>query len=203
MAVRLAQMHSLEHGVERQAIIGFADKRPGAWSQLQAMAAGVGVDVYRAHDVDTLRVLLGELDDKTHVWIDTRSEAHFAVSPILSEAHPHIHCHAVAPLDASVATMQRLQASATTWRSLMLTKADECDCLWHWLQALSERAVPISFVSHSLRPDVAAEVFAPEAWVERILSGFQLGLESPEPKHKAKPATRRRRTAVSEKAAHG
>ena len=203
MAVRLAHMHAAPHGLEQQAIISFADKRPGAWSQLQTLAAGVGVEVYRAQDAEALQLLLGELNHKTHVWIDTQADAHFAVPSALLDANAGIHCHAVAPLDASVASMQRLQSSLTPWRSLMLTKADECDGVWPWIQTLSEKPMPIACLSHSVRAQVAATPFAPEDWIQRALSGLQVEQISPVPKAKPKAAPRKRRSSASEKVAHG
>ena len=56
MVARLAIEAAVHTPVERQAIISFRDGKPGAWSQLQVLAAQAGVSCYRAPDEQALDV---------------------------------------------------------------------------------------------------------------------------------------------------
>ncbi|MEY2622035.1 MAG: Signal recognition particle 54 kDa protein [Pseudomonadota bacterium] len=199
MVVRLAHQSAQTLGVDRQAIISFQDGRPGAWAQIQALSASVGVDVYRANDASTLFLLLDELSDRTHIWIDTGSDPHFKFEHDLSGLSRPVHRHAVAPMDASVSTLQRLQNATPRWDSVMITKADESPSLWQWLQALTETPLPIGWISSSEKVKVAPATMSPADWAKSALSVLNVPVNANAPASKARARTRRTR---SEKAAH-
>jgi flagellar biosynthesis protein FlhF len=199
MVVRLAHMASLTHGVDSQAIISYADTRPGAWSQIQMLCASVGVEVFRATTPQALSVLLEELRLRKGIWIDTAGSANFMVEEEILVAHPDIQWHAVAPLDASATTMRRLQAHTLVWRSLMLTKSDESSSVWQWMQALSEKQMCISHVSNSEQVKHPALGFDPDVWADLAMSDL--------PAVVPKTVTKTKRTSASkrptpQKAAH-
>jgi flagellar biosynthesis protein FlhF len=198
MVVRMAHAMAQVHGVQSQAIISFADTRPGAWSQIQMLAASVGIEVYRAGQSQTLSVLLEELKPRRHIWIDTASDANFVRDPELCQTLPDLAWHAVAPQDASMTTLRRLQAQMP-WQSLMITKADEGFHVWQWLQVISEKPMPISMVSHADAVQVPARSFDPHAWVQHALDDLKL----PIPTESRKPKRPVRRVATtSGKATH-
>jgi flagellar biosynthesis GTPase FlhF len=199
MVVRLAHMASLTHGVDSQAIISYADTRPGAWSQIQMLCASIGVEVFRATTPQALSVLLDELRLRKGIWIDTAGSANFMVEEEILGAHPDIQWHAVAPLDASVTTMRRLQAQTLAWRSLMLTKSDESSSVWQWMQALSEKQIVISHVSDSEQVKQPAASFDPDAWADLAMSDLPAVVHKAVTKTKRTSASKR---PTSQKAAH-
>ncbi len=199
MVVRLAHHWAQVHGIERQAIISFQDNRPGAWAQLQALSASIGVDVYRAKDAATLLLLLDELSDRTHIWVDTGSDPYFKVEYDLSGVSQTLYRHAVAPMDASVSTLQRLQNASCRWDSVMVTKADESPSLWQWLQALTEKPLPIGWVSCSDKVKESPATMSPAEWAQSALSVLNVPASTKAPATKARVRTRSTR---SEKAVH-
>lgn len=199
MVVRLANMASLTYGVDSQAIISYADSRPGAWSQIQMLCASIGVEVYRASTPQALSVLLDELRPRKGLWIDTAGSATFTVDADVLQGQPEIQWHAVAPLDASVTTMRRLQAQTLAWRSLMLTKADEGASVWQWMQALSEKPMCISHVSESEQVKQPAACFDPDVWTELAMSDLPAVVRKTATKSKRNPVSTR---ATSQKVAH-
>jgi flagellar biosynthesis protein FlhF len=198
MVVRMAHAMAQVNGVHSQAIISYADPRPGAWSQIQMLASSAGIDVYRASDSQTLAVLLEELKPRQHIWIDTASHAHFERDPALCQAHPDLFWHAVAPQDASATTLRRMQAQMP-WHSLMITKADEGFHVWQWLQAFSEQQLPVSMVSFSDKIQMPARAFDPKAWVQQAIDDLKLAMPS---KGRQPKRTLRKVTATSGKAEH-
>jgi len=173
MVTRLAQMAAKKHGAETQAIISYADARPGAWSQLQVLAASSGVEVYRATNPETLAVLLDELKPRLGIWIDTPANARYEIDSKLIQAHADLQWHALAPLDASVTSLRRLQTQSEVWSSIMITKADEGASVWHWLQALSETPLKVSLMADSDQVKKPAMALNPEAWCELALADLK------------------------------
>ena len=206
MAVRLAHMHAQAGGAEKQVIVSFADGRPGAWAQLQMLSASVGIDVYRAKDMDTLKLLLDEWTDKTHVWIDTGAHPHFAPAHQLQACPKPIFLHAVLPMDASLTSMERCTSAAVNWHSLMITKAEEEASLWPWLQFQTQKPLPISWIAASDQIRQSAQAFDAENWVSQILSSMTslqgLGAAEATPETVSAPVPNRRRSAARQKVAH-
>jgi flagellar biosynthesis protein FlhF len=159
MVGRLAYMAAQVHGVESQVMVSFADQRPGAWAQMQLLAAQSGVTCFRATHSDMLRTLLQELEGKT-VWIDSSGTDFAAQAELLMTQHPNVMRHAVLPLDATVTSVQKiLQNSTLNWSSLMLTKVDEAAYPWALIKGLSEQALGVSCMAGSNRIDQPAESF--------------------------------------------
>lgn len=146
MAARIARQ-AARAGCERVALISFQDVRAGAWSQMQMLAAQLGVDAFRAHDGQSLKLLLDELSTRSLIVIDTPGvQMADQVRQVLALA-PACQCHAVVPIDASAATLQRVFGQGLPLSSLMLTKVDEAASAWALLQFLSNNQVPISVAS--------------------------------------------------------
>jgi len=169
MAMRCIQ-HLLAHTQpEDHAVIGFADHRPGAWAQLQMLSAGAGVEAFRAKDRDALDVLLNELSNRPYVWIDTPGQPHFALAQVLPPTHPQMRLHAVVPMDASVAHLQRLRRCPHPLLGVWVSKADESPPTWQWLQALLEHPIAIQGLSVDAALKTPLSPFDPEAWVDSAL----------------------------------
>lgn len=151
MVGRLAFAAAQLEGAERQAMVSFADQRPGAWSQMQMLASQAGVACYRAMDSDTLEALLADLEGKT-VWIDTSGADFLGQAELLLQHHPRVIRHAVLPVDATVTSVQKiLQHPRLTWTSLMLSKWDEAASPWALIKGLTENPLPVSCVSEDVR----------------------------------------------------
>ncbi|MBM3361995.1 MAG: hypothetical protein FJY42_04905 [Betaproteobacteria bacterium] len=146
MAARIARQ-AAQAGCDRVALISFQDVRAGAWSQMQMLAAQLGVDAFRAHDGQSLKLLLEELSPRSLILIDTPGvQMADQVRQVLALA-PACQCHAVVPLDASAATLQRVFGPGLPFASLMLTKVDEAASGWALLQFLSNNPLTISVAS--------------------------------------------------------
>ena len=173
MVGRLAYAAAQVHGVENQVMISFADQRPGAWAQMQLLAAQSGVACFRAANSDMLRALLQEMEGKT-VWIDTCGTDFSAQAERLQAEHPMVLRHAVLPVDATVTSVQKiLQNSAVKWSSLMLSKVDEAAYPWALIKGLSEQSLGVSCVAGSTRMEQAAQPFDAARLVQLALTPLQ------------------------------
>jgi flagellar biosynthesis GTPase FlhF len=173
MVGRLAYAAAQVHGVENQVMISFADQRPGAWAQMQLLAAQSGVACFRAANSDMLRALLQEMEGKT-VWIDTCGTDFLAQAERLQAEHPMVLRHAVLPVDATVTSVQKiLQNSAVNWSSLMLSKVDEAAYPWALIKGLSEQSLGVSCVAGSTRMEQAAQPFDAARLVQLALTPLQ------------------------------
>lgn len=170
MVGRLAHAAAQQEGVERHAMVSFADQRPGAWAQMQLLASQSGVACYRAADAAMLRTLLEDLQGKT-VWIDTCG-ADFGVQAELLRQHcPQVLRHAVLPVDATVTSVQKILDNPTaSWTSLMLTKVDEAAHPWPLLKGLTENSLPVSWVAGDSRISTPAQAFDPSQLVRLALA---------------------------------
>jgi len=170
MVGRLALASAQKRGPEKQAMVSFADHRPGAWAQMQLLASQSGVDCFRVSDAAMLNTLLEDLQGKT-VWIDTCG-SDFGTHA----AQLHLHCpqvlrHAVLPVDATVTSVHKiLQKSAIPWASLMLSKMDEAAHPWALVQGLTENNLPVSLVAGDSRISSQAHGFDPAQLVALALS---------------------------------
>lgn len=144
MVGRLAYAAARVHGVERQVMVSFADQRPGAWAQMQLLAAQSGVACFRAASSDMLSALLQDFEGKT-IWIDTCGTDFLAQAESLQSVHPKVFRHAVLPVDATFTSVQKIfQNSTVKWSSLMLSKLDEGACPWALIKGLSEHGSAVS-----------------------------------------------------------
>lgn len=171
MVVRLAKQASLVVDAEQQAIISYCDQRPGAWSQLQVLAAQTGVECYKAGDAQTLKLLLDELSGRQAIWIDTPGTDFLAHAQTLRGLGAPLQLHAVLPVDASVTSVQKvLDTSALSWASLMLSKQDEAAHPWPLIQGLCNQAVGVSMVSQGATLASPVAAFDPAHLVQMALS---------------------------------
>ena len=203
MIARMAQMATSQVAAEDMAIISFADAKAGAWSQLQVLAAQSGVCCYRAADLDTLEVLLGELSHHRLIWIDTPGTDFLEQAKALQGLGTEVTLHAVLALDATVTNVRKIfDSSAVSWKSVMLTKFDEAAQPWHVLKALCDHSLPVLAVGCSHQARVAAQAFDPAALVNLALQGVQpegLCVDAAP----ARKTPRRRTTASKAKALNG
>jgi flagellar biosynthesis GTPase FlhF len=170
MVGRLAYAAAQVHGVENQVMISFADQRPGAWAQMQLLAAQSGVACFRAANSDMLRTLLQDVEGKT-VWIDTCGTDFSAQAELLQAEHPKVLRHAVLPVDATVTSVQKiLQSPALNWSSLMLSKVDEAAYPWALIKGLSEQSLGVSCMAGSTRMEQAAQSFDAARLVQLALT---------------------------------
>ena len=159
MLGRLAYAAAQSHGAEQQVMISLADQRPGAWSQIQLLAAQAGAACFRATDMSVLQTLLDDLHGKT-VWIDTPGIDFAVQAQELFKRYPGMSLHAVLPVDATVTSVQKiLQNNEIRWSSLMLTKMDEAAYPWPLLKSLCDQKMPISCLGEGPQINVAPAAF--------------------------------------------
>ena len=194
MVVRLAKQASATWAAEQQAIISYCDQRPGAWSQLQVLAAQTGVECYKANDAQTLGLLLDDLSGRQAIWIDTPGTDFLTHAQTLRTAAPAVQLHAVLPVDATVTSVQKvLENPDVAWASLMLSKQDEAAHPWPLIQGLCNNALGISMVSEGAALSSAPLAFEPAKLVEMALSPLgHMPMQLPQ----KKPARKRASPAV-------
>lgn len=205
MIARMAMAAASQTPVEEMAIISYADTKAGAWSQLQVLAAQSGVTCYRAADLSTLKMLLGELSHHKMVWIDTPGTDFLSQASTLQAEVGHVSLHAVLALDATVTNVRKIfDASAPSWKSIMLTKFDEAAHPWHVLKALCEHKVPVTAVAASHQPRIEPQAFDAASLVDLALRGV-LPEEASATAAVSAPVkkTRRRTTVAKAKVVHG
>ena len=171
MVVRLAKQAGLALDPEQQAIISYCDQRPGAWSQLQVLAAQTGIECYKAGDAQTLKLLLDDLSGRKAIWIDTPGTDFLTHAQALRAAAPNVQLHAVLPVDATVTSVQKvLENAGVSWSSLMLSKFDEAAHPWPLIQGLCNSTLGVSLVGHGALLTHPSKGFDPEQLIEMALA---------------------------------
>ena len=174
MAARLACAAARQFGADQVAMISLADSRPGAWGQLQVLAAQAGVDCYRASDIQMLKVLLDDLQLRTAVFIDTAGTDFLQQAQALSRELPAVQCHAVLPVDATVTSVQKIfQTPSMQWSCLMLSKMDEAAHPWPLVKALCDHSLPVGAVASSERITQPAQAFDAAQLAATAMAGLK------------------------------
>lgn len=205
MVGRLAHSAAQKEGAEKQAMVSFADHRPGAWAQMQLLASQSGVDCYRVADAAMLGTLLEDLHGRT-VWIDTCGADFSAQAEVLQLQCPQVLRHAVLPVDATVTSVQKILQNPTAhWSSLMLSKVDEAAHPWALVKGLTENSLPVSWMAGDSRIALQAKPFDATVLVQLALKPMAnlLGADVAVPTHSEvlvdlpKPAVRSKKAATS------
>lgn len=178
MAYRILMAASRDLKIEDMALISCADHKPGAWNQVQILAAQTGVDVYRARDLHALPLLLEELGHRKLIVIDTAGSTPVSQAIELSQLDTHITLHAVMPADASSDQLRQLHSvPALVWGSLMLSKADEQRNPWPLLGFLSCSPTGISAIAKSNRIQDGLASYSKDDLVRWAMDKLQNTLE--------------------------
>ena len=173
---KLANQLSQSTPVERIALISLAGQRPGAWNQIQLLAAGCGVRCFRAADGKALGLILDELPADAVVLIDAGGSSAADAAQQLGLSGRTIPLHAVVPANASLALLRRL--CATSQHTTILTKLDEADYPWGLLHLMTESPLRISCCS--MKPGIEShpEPFSAAALVSRLIAGIRSELDA-------------------------
>jgi flagellar biosynthesis GTPase FlhF len=171
MMARLAMAAQNSAG-QTQILISYQDGKPGAWSQLQMLAAQLGLDAYRAHNAEALKLLLDEMAHVQCIWIDTGSVNFIEQAESLKKINSMIQIHAVLPVDATVTHVKKILLQNHSWSSLMLSKNDEAYSSWPLIQGLSQSKIAISAVSQGERVTSALACWQPNQMAEIALKHF-------------------------------
>ncbi len=153
MANRILMAAANALPIRHMALISYADHKPGAWSQMQILAAQTGVEVYRARDLQALALLLEELGQRPLIVIDTAGSDPVRQAKDLTQLDTRIALHSVMPTSASADQLRRLHSeTGIAWQSLMLSKADDQPNPWPLLGFLAAHPMPVSVIANSERP---------------------------------------------------
>lgn len=184
MLCRIAARHVTMHGPNSVAILSFADNRIGAWTQLQMLASRLGVDCFRVNGPDLLGPMLGELDTRKLVLIDTPGTGFVDKLDGIRRCAPKALFNLVMPADSSISGIARFIPSApVTWHSVMVSKLDESACAWPLIQALCNHPIPLSVGSNDPAAEAPAIALSPSDLVRHAFDQLELP---------AKPAARAR-----------
>jgi len=164
---KLAARAVLRHGADQVALISTDHYRIGAAAQLEHYGRLLGVRVYPAHDVASLRKVLGLLQGRQTVLVDTAgvagSDPRMAQQmDVLSAAGGLRACLVLAAnaqsdaLEQSVRAYEPLQPQAC-----ILTKLDEAPSLGGALSVLIRHRLPLDYTTDGQRvPEDIAEANA-------------------------------------------
>lgn len=184
-AAKLLDQAIRARGAETIAWVSLGDNRPGAWSQVQMLSSQLGVDAYRARDVETLRTLLDELADRAFVLIDTPGIDPAGLARSLAQVLPQVRRHLVAAADAAPASLRRLaELPGADWTSMLLARLDEAELPWQPIELLAGIDWPrIAAVSSGHRLSDRLEPFVPGKLLESALKSLDnpmITIEDPE-----------------------
>lgn len=154
---KLAARHSMQHGRDSVALITTDNYRIGAQRQLEAFGAILGLPVYSADSPEKLAELIGELQHKRLVLIDTAGSA----------SRDSASTAALDSLDSALSVKRFLVLAANLQAEVMqqavdafggrridgaiFTKIDETSCLGAAISAVVESRLPIVWLSNGQR----------------------------------------------------
>ena len=148
MAGRLCKQMAMQYGDQQVAMISYNDTRFGAWNQSQLLGTQAGVDTFRANNLNTLEQLLGELESRAVIVIDTPGVDIENNLNTLGQLIPQAKRHIVVAADASEASLKRhLQNVALDWHSVMLSRLETQVYPWPIINALMVSEIPLSVAS--------------------------------------------------------
>lgn len=169
--------HQLTQSIpaDKIALISLSDHKPGAWNQMQLLAARSGARCYRATDVQALNLILDEIGSNSVTLIDVANSCSIENFTQNSTHAEKIHFHAVMPANASLAAFRKLDCNRI--ESTVLTKLDEIDCAWGLIHFLTERKLQISFCSMNACPESGPAIFSAPELVKTITGNIRNGMD--------------------------
>jgi flagellar biosynthesis protein FlhF len=164
---KLAARAVLRHGADQVALISTDHYRIGAAAQLEHYGRLLGVRVYPAHDVSSLRKVLGLLQGRQTVLVDTAgvagSDPRMAQQmDVLAAAGGLRACLVLAANAQSDALEQSIRAYEPLQpQACILTKLDEAPSLGGALSVLIRHRLPLDYTTDGQRvPEDIAEANA-------------------------------------------
>ncbi len=192
MACRLAARHVAANGSGSVALISFADNRIGAWTQLQMLAARMGVDCFRVNDPDLLAPMVSELDSRKLILIDTPSAGFADRLATLKARVSKARFHLVIPAESAGSNIARFIPDApVSWQSVMVSKLDEATQPWALIQALCNHPVPLSVASTDAAPETAPVPLTAARLVDLAFEHLELPVKAEAPARKPRAAARK------------
>lgn len=195
MLCRIAARHVSVHGANSIAIVSFSDNRIGAWTQLQMLASRLGVDCFRVNGPELLGPMLGELDSRRLVLVDTAGTGFAEKLDAIRRCAPKALFNLVMPADASISGISRfIPAAPVPWHSVMVSKLDESACAWPLIQALCNHPIPLSVGSADPSAEAPANPLSPADLIGHAFDQLALPVK-PAPRARAsRAATAKRAT---------
>jgi len=198
MLCRIAARHVAVHGANSIAIVSFSDNRIGAWTQLQMLASRLGVDCFRVNGPELLGPMLGELDSRKLVLIDTAGTGFAEKLDAIQRCVPKALFNLAMPADASISSISRfIPAAPVPWHSVMVSKLDESACAWPLIQALCNHPIPLSVGSADPSAEAAAHPLSPADLVRHAFDQLELPVK-PAPRTRASRASGSKRATSRE-----
>ncbi len=156
---------------DRIALISLSDQRPGAWNQLQLLAARSGARCYRAADREALKLILDEIGSDSVRLIDMPGSIGLERAIQAGIPEEDIRLHAVIPASASPAVLRKF--SGGHYESLVLTKLDEVDYAWGLFHLMTERKLRISLCSMNSSPESHPAAFSATELVRSVTANIR------------------------------
>ncbi len=132
---------------ENIAVISYKDTRLGAWTQTQMSCAQVGVEAFKVKDTAFLKNLCDELGGKTLILIDTAGIGREKNLEEIKSSLEHVDFHLVLASDSSPSAFGKfIESEGFDWKSLFVSKFDECVAPWGLLQSMINSDIPIASI---------------------------------------------------------
>ncbi len=194
MVCRIAARHVSVDGANSIAIVSFSDNRIGAWTQLQMLASRLGVDCFRVNGPELLGPMLGELDSRRLVLVDTAGTGFAEKLDAIRRCAPKALFNLVLPADASISGISRfIPAAPVPWQSVMISKLDESACAWPLIQALCNHPIALSVGSADPSAEAPANALSPADLISHAFDQLELPAK-PAPRTRAARAPTTKRT---------
>lgn len=178
-AGRMAQHAAQSLGEDKVALISFGDRKPGAWNQLQLIAARVGVTAYRAQNAETLAVLMNDLAHCEAIIIDTGNDLASKELDSLSATNPAARKYLALSGDISeFAARTQLSRHEGTLTGVCISRLDSSVLPWPLIAALIDAQVPVTCGSDNANPTSALIEWSESSLGAFVVTKFAAHLES-------------------------
>ncbi len=172
---KIAARCALDHGVDQVGLITADAYRVGAQDQLRRFGAMIGITVHTAHDTQSLHGLLGLLQNKRTVLIDTAGlgQRDHRVSALLDAvSQGPIQRLLVLSAAAQIESMREAMEAyrGNDCAGVLLTKVDEACRLGGALDTLIRFRLPLLAVANGQRVPEDWQEAVPEKLVEQAFS---------------------------------
>ena len=157
------------------AVISYKDTRLGAWTQTQMSCAQVGVEAFKVKDTAFLKNLCDELGGKTLILIDTAGIGREKNLEEIKSSLEHVDFHLVLASDSSPSAFGKfIESEGFDWKSLFVSKFDECVAPWGLLQSMINSNVAIASIWGTGPASFDFEQFSKEKLIEKAFQTLMI-----------------------------
>lgn len=171
LIAKLANMASNKIGTDAVCVVSFADGKVGSWTQVQTIAAKLGIDCYRAKTQTSMAEMIPELKKYECILIDTSAADISKTYSDITQIAPDCLSHLIVDANSGRSSLNNLFEGEISWDTISVSKLDESQEYWILIDKLIKQLdSPLWLMSDTSDLKTPAKLMDPHSFVLNQIS---------------------------------